>query len=149
MPIGLTIFVLSFVLIASTAGPYPARASRVEQVSIDPDHAQPATIDRNQASDLMQKRCPKCHNLDRVVGARKDAQGWATTVERVRLTTGVGILKAEAQTIISLLVSQNRPQGPESAAKMEVARALVYQRCGRCHSLDRIYKTVQTGCRMA
>jgi hypothetical protein len=29
-------------------------------------------------------------------------------------------------------------------AQMEVARALVDQRCGRCHTLDRVYKTVQT-----
>ena len=27
---------------------------------------------------------------------------------------------------------------------MEVARALVDQRCGRCHSLDRVYKAVET-----
>src|SRR5215472_6032852 len=74
MPIGLTIFVLSFVLIASTAGPYLARASKIEQVSIDPAHIRPVTIDVDQASDLMQRRCSKCHNLDRVVGARKDAQ---------------------------------------------------------------------------
>ena len=144
MPIGLTIFVLAFVLIASTAGPYLVRASRVERVSIDPGHAQAVTIDLNQASDLMQKRCSKCHNLDRVVGARKDAQGWAATVERMRLITGAGISAAEAETIVSFLASQNRPQGSGSAAKMEVARALVDQRCGRCHSLDRVYKTVQS-----
>src|SRR5215470_4785267 len=36
MPIGLTIFVLAFVLIASTAGPYLARPAKIEQVSIDP-----------------------------------------------------------------------------------------------------------------
>src|SRR5579872_2285984 len=83
MPIGLTIFVLAFVLIASTAGPYLARVSRIEQVSIDPAHTPPVTIDVNQASDLMQRRCSKCHNLDRVVGARKDAQGWITTVNRI------------------------------------------------------------------
>jgi ferredoxin-NADP reductase len=144
MPIGLTIFVLSFVLIASTAGPYLARASRVEQVSIDPGHAPTVTIDLNQASDLMQRRCSKCHNLDRVVGARKDAQGWGATVEHMRLMTGAGISKAEAQTIIAFLASQNRPQGSQSTAKTEVARALVDQRCGRCHSLDRVYETVQT-----
>src|SRR5690349_19818746 len=58
MPIGLTIFVLAFVLIASTVGPYLARASKIEQVSIDPAHqARPVTIDLNQASDLTQKRC--------------------------------------------------------------------------------------------
>jgi len=71
MPIGLTIFVLSFVLIASTAGPYLARPSKIEHVSINPGvQAQPVAIDMNEASDLMQKRCSKCHNLDRVVGAQ-------------------------------------------------------------------------------
>jgi ferredoxin-NADP reductase len=143
MPIGLTIFVLAFVLIASTTGPYLVRTSRFEQVSI-PARATPITIDLNQASDLMQKRCSKCHNLDRVVGARKDAQGWATTVDRMRALPGSGISEEEAQTILSYLASQNQPRGPETAAKMEVARAVVDQRCGRCHSLDRVYKTVQT-----
>ncbi|HYL35626.1 MAG TPA: photosystem P840 reaction-center cytochrome c-551, partial [Bryobacteraceae bacterium] len=144
MPIGLTIFVLAFVLIASTAGPYLARVSRIERVSIDPAHVPPVTIDLNQASDLMQKRCSKCHTLDRVVGARKDAPGWLATVDRMRDMPGAGISEADAQTVVSYLASQNRPQGSATAAKMEVARALVDQRCGRCHSLDRVYKTVQT-----
>src|SRR5215470_9877076 len=50
MPIGLTIFVLAFVLVASTAGPYLLRAAKIEQVSIDPAHIPPVTIDLNQAS---------------------------------------------------------------------------------------------------
>jgi ferredoxin-NADP reductase len=144
MPLGLTIFVLSFVLIASTAGPYLARSSQLERVSIDPAHAQAVTIDLDRASDLMQRRCSKCHNLDRVVGARKDAEGWRNTVDRMRALPSAGISEAEAQTIIVYLASQYRPQGSEQSAKMAVARALVDQRCGRCHSLDRVYKTVQT-----
>src|SRR5579864_8330545 len=84
VPIGLTIFVLAFVLIASTAGPYLARTTKMEQVSIDPAQVAPLTIDVNEASGLMQKRCSKCHNLDRVVGARKDTQGWIATVNRMR-----------------------------------------------------------------
>jgi ferredoxin-NADP reductase len=143
LPIGLTIFVLAFGLIAATAGPYLARASRVEQVSIDPAHVPPVTIDLNQAGDLMQKRCSKCHNLDRVVGARKDAPGWLATVNRMRTMPGAGISEAEAQMIVSYLASQNRPEGSGTMARLEVARALVDQRCGRCHNLDRVYKTVQ------
>jgi ferredoxin-NADP reductase len=142
-PIGLTIFVLAFVLIASTAAPYLARASKIEQVSIDPEHSAPVTIDVNQASDLMQKRCSKCHNLERVIGARKDAQGWLATVSRMRALPGSGISDADAQTIVSWLASQNRLQGSGTAAKMEVERALTDQRCGRCHTLERVYKTVQ------
>ena len=83
LPIGLTIFVLAFVLIASMVGPYLTRSSKTEEVSIDPAHASTVTINLTEASDLMQKRCSKCHSLDRVVGARKDAQGWLATVNRI------------------------------------------------------------------
>lgn len=144
MPIGLTIFVLAFVLIASTTGPYLARSSKIEQVSIDPGNVPPVKIDLNQASDLVQKRCSKCHNLDRVVGARKDAHGWLATVSRMRSMPGAGISETDAQTIVFWMASQNKPVGSEKAAQMEVARALVDQRCNRCHTLDRVYKTVQT-----
>jgi ferredoxin-NADP reductase len=143
MPIGLTIFVLAFVLIGSTVGPYVARRTRIEQVSIDPTRVPPITIDLNQASDLMQKRCSTCHNLDRAVGARKDAQGWLATVNRMRAMPGARISETDAQTIVSYLVSQNPPEGSGITARMEVARALVDQRCSRCHNLDRVYKTVQ------
>lgn len=144
IPIGLTIFVLAFVLVASTAGPYLARASKREEVSIDPAHVPPVTIDLNQASDLMEKRCSKCHNLDRVVGARKDAQGWLATVNRMRARPDAGISETEARLIVSYLVSQYRPEDSGTTARMEVERALVDQRCGRCHNLDRVFMTVQT-----
>src|SRR5215467_5587940 len=107
MPIGLTIFVLAFVLVASTAAPYLVRVSKTEEVSIDPAHG-PVTIDLNQASDLMQKRCSKCHNLDRVVGARKDAQGWLATVNGMRARPDAGISETDVQTIVSYLASQYR-----------------------------------------
>ena len=144
LPMGLAIFVLAFVLIASTVGPYLARASKVEAVSVDPATMPPVEVDLNQAGDLMQKRCSKCHNLDRVVGARKDAQGWIATVDRMRAMPGAGISDTDAQTIVSFLASQAQPKGSAANAKLEVARALVDQRCGRCHSLDRVYKAVET-----
>jgi ferredoxin-NADP reductase len=144
MPIGLAIFILAFVLIASTAGPYLARASKVERVSIDPGHLPAVAIDLNRASELMQRRCSKCHNLDRVVGARKDAQGWLATMARMQKMPGAGITDSDAQTIVSWLVSQNRPGGSDETVRLAVDRAIVDQRCGRCHGLDRVYKTVET-----
>src|SRR5258708_7156334 len=36
------------------------------------------------------------------------------------------------------------PTGTIGSAGLEVARALVDQRCGRCHTLDRVYKTAET-----
>src|SRR3989475_4060995 len=64
MPIGLTIFVLAFVLIGSTAGPYLARTAENEQGSIDTARLPPVTIGLDQASHLHQRRAAECHNLD-------------------------------------------------------------------------------------
>jgi hypothetical protein len=111
-------------------------------VSIAPAHVAPLTIDVNEASGLMQKRCAKCHNLDRVVGARKDTQGWIATVNRMRGMAGAGISEPEARVIISYLVLQNEPKGSETTVKMAVARALIDQRCNRCQWRDREFVPV-------
>ena len=80
LPIGLVIFVLSFVLIGITAGPTLAHRTRMQTVSLSAIDLPSAAIDMNLAAASMEKRCSKCHNLDRIVGARKDARGWLATV---------------------------------------------------------------------
>ena len=144
LPIGLTIFVLAFVLIATTAGPYLLRSTDIERVSLDPGNAPPVAIDMKEAAAVMQKQCSRCHTLDRVVGARKDLEGWVATVDRMRAMPSAGISAADARLIVSFLASEARPQGSAADAKMAVGRALVDQRCGRCHSLDRVYKATET-----
>jgi ferredoxin-NADP reductase/mono/diheme cytochrome c family protein len=144
MPIGLVIFVLSFVLIGITAGPELVHQSRMQTVSLDAIRLPPAAIDLNRAAATMEKRCTKCHNLDRIAGARKDARGWLATVDRMRALPDSGISEEESRTIVSYLASEMAPKGPGDAANLQVGRALVDQRCGRCHSLDRVYKTVET-----
>jgi hypothetical protein len=84
----------------------------------------------------MQKRRAKCHNLDRVIGARKDAQGWAATVDRMRALPGSGISESEAQTILSYLTLQNRPDGSASAAKKRVRRGQRRRAADRRGSAD-------------
>src|SRR5258708_24602477 len=83
MPIGLVIFVLSFVLIGITAGPFLAHRTRMETVSLAAIDLPPAAIDIDLAAATMENRCSKCHNLDRIVGARKDVRGWQATVSRM------------------------------------------------------------------
>jgi ferredoxin-NADP reductase len=144
MPIGLVIFVLSFVLIGITAGPYLAHTTRIQTVSLAAIDLPPAGIDINLAAAMMEKRCSKCHNLDRIAGARKDARGWLATVNRMRALPDSGISEADSRTIVSYLASQMAPTGAVGSAGFEVARALVDQRCGRCHALDRVYKTAET-----
>ena len=144
MPIGLVIFVLSFVLIGITAGPFFARHVRMQTVSLEAIDLPPAALDINMAAATMERRCSKCHNLDRIAGARKDARGWLATVNRMRALPDSGISEEDSRIIVSYLASQMAPKGPVAAASLEVARALVDQRCGRCHSLDRVYKTAET-----
>jgi hypothetical protein len=144
LPIGLMIFVLAFVLIGVTAGPYFVRETRIQTVSLADIDLPPAAIDINLAAATMEKRCSKCHNLDRIAGARKDARGWLATVNRMRALPDSGISEADSRIIVSYLASQMAPKGPAGEASLEVARATVDQRCGRCHSLDRVYQTVQT-----
>src|SRR4029077_1881164 len=144
MPIGLFIFVLSFVLIGITVGPSLAHHARMQTVSLETIDLPPAAIDLDLAAATMERRCSKCHTLDRVAGARKDARGWLATVNRMRDLPDSGISADDSPTIVSYLASRMAPTGIPGSADPEVARALVDQRCGRCHTLDRVYKTAQT-----
>ena len=138
MPIGLVIFVLSFVLIGITAGPALVHQASMQTVSLEAIDLPPTVIDLNMAAARMEKRCSKCHTLDRIAGARKDARGWLATVNRMRALPDSGISEDDSRIIVSYLASQMAP------TSLEVGRALVDQRCGRCHSLDRVYKTAKT-----
>jgi ferredoxin-NADP reductase/mono/diheme cytochrome c family protein len=144
MPIGLVIFVLAFVLIGITAGPALVHQAKMQTVSLEAIDLPPASIDLNMAAATMEKRCSKCHNLDRIAGARKDAPGWLATVNRMKALPGSGISEDDSRIIVSYLASALAPKGSVAAASLEVGRALVDQRCGRCHSLDRVYKTAET-----
>jgi ferredoxin-NADP reductase len=143
MPMGITIFVLSFVLIGITAGPALAHHARMQTVSLAAIELPPAAIDINMAASTMEKRCSKCHNLDRIAGAHKDARGWLATVNRMKALPDSGISEEDSRIIVSYLASQMEQKGSVAAASLEVARAVVDQRCGRCHSLDRVYKTAE------
>src|ERR1700685_2110861 len=115
MPIGLVIFVLSFVLIGITAGPSLAHRTRMQTVSLDTIDLPPAAIDLNTAAATMEKRCSKCHTLDRVAGARKDARGWLATVNRMRAQPDSGISEEDSRIIVSYLASQMAPKGSVAA----------------------------------
>jgi ferredoxin-NADP reductase/cytochrome c2 len=144
MPLGLVIFVLAFVLIGITAGPALAHHATMQTVSLAAIELPPVDIDITTAASTMEKDCSKCHTLDRIAGAHKDAPGWLATVNRMKALPDSGISDEDSRIIVSYLTSQMGPKGPADAASLEVARALVDQRCGRCHSLDRVYKTAES-----
>jgi ferredoxin-NADP reductase len=142
MPLGLLIFVLAFVIVAIAGFPYLSRQTKVEQVSLDQAGMPPVTLDVAAAAALMQQKCSKCHTLERVVGAMKDAKGWAATIARMEARPDSGITDADARSIAAYLTSRLSPAN--GSAPMTVARALVDQRCSRCHTLERVYSGSHT-----
>jgi ferredoxin-NADP reductase len=144
VPLGLTIFTLGFVLIASTAGPYLLRRATIKNISLNAVDMGAARIDLGASESLMQRRCSRCHNLERIAGARKDARGWLATINRMRALPGSGISEADARTILSYLVSENSIDSSNTQGVLAVGRGLVDTHCNRCHALDRAYQSVKS-----
>jgi hypothetical protein len=144
VPLGLTIFTLGFVLIASSAGPYLLRKAVVKDISLETVNMGGVKIDLQSSEALTQKRCARCHNLDRVVGARKDAPGWVATVNKMRALPGSGISELDARIILSYLISQNSVDSSSAQGELTVGKALVDSHCNRCHALDRTYQAAKT-----
>ncbi len=144
LPLGLIIYSIGFVLVAITAGPYLLRRATVEDIPLESVAMGTQKIDVDAAQLLTQDRCVKCHNLDRVFGARKDARGWLDTVNRMRSYPGSSISADDGRTIIAYLVSRvgvddSTPQGEDL-----VGKSLVDSRCDKCHDLQQVYRSVKT-----
>jgi hypothetical protein len=142
--LGLTIFTLAFVLIGLIVGPDLLRRADVKDVSLVGIEMGTTRIDLGSADALMQKRCARCHDLDRVVGARKDARGWLATVNRMRALPSSGISDNDARTILSFLVAENSIDTSNAQGELVVGRAIVDSRCNNCHALDRTYSTLHS-----
>jgi ferredoxin-NADP reductase/cytochrome c2 len=146
MPLGLIVFTLAFVLVAMTAGPYILRKATIKDIPLESVQMGEQKIDVEASQALMQRKCSRCHNLDRIVSSKKDARGWLTTINRMRALPGAGISDSDGATILAYLVSQNsveaQPNGePTPQGEQTAGKSLVDTHCNRCHDLDRIYKT--------
>jgi ferredoxin-NADP reductase len=139
-PLGLILFCLSFVLVSITAAPYMLRRTRMESITLESVGFRKQRVDMRLGEELMRSRCARCHALDRVVGARKDGPGWLETVNRMRALPGSGISESEGRTIFLYLVKALGVDSSQPHGRELVQRALVDARCGRCHSLDTVYR---------
>jgi ferredoxin-NADP reductase len=144
VPLGLTIFTLGFVLVASMAGPYFLRRATIRNISLEAVDMGAARIDLGASESLMQKRCSRCHNLERVIAARKDTRDWLATINRMRALPGSGISETDARSILSYLVSEDSIDSSNMQGELAVGKGLVDSHCNRCHALDRTYQSVKT-----
>ena len=69
----------------------------VKEIAVQTVNMGGVKIDLQSSEALTQKRCSRCHDLDRVVGARKDARGWVVTVNNMRVLPGSGISETDAR----------------------------------------------------
>src|SRR4051812_9691503 len=139
--LGVIIFCLAFLLVALTAGPYLLRATSAKDTSPVAINASSQQIDLRDSEALMQKKCSRCHTLDRVIGARKDAKGWSATINRMRALPGSHISEDDATTILNYLVAADSVDSSTLQGELKVGKALVDSHCGRCHQLDRVYRS--------
>ena len=139
--LGVIIFCLAFLLVGLTGGPYLLRATAVKDISPAANYARPPQADLSASEALMQKRCSRCHTLDRVIGARKDTIGWLATINRMRALPGSHISEDDATAILSYLVTADSVDSSTLQGELIVGKALVDSHCGRCHQLDRVYKS--------
>jgi ferredoxin-NADP reductase len=139
--LGVIIFCLAFILVALTAGPYLLRATPAKDVLPAVINAGSQQIDLRNSEALMQKKCSRCHTLDRVIGARKDATGWSSTINRMRTLPGSHISEDDATAILGYLISADSIDSSTLRGELQVGKALVDGHCGRCHQLDRVYKS--------
>lgn len=141
MPLGLIVFTLAFVLVMMTVGPYFIRRATIKDISLEAVNMGNKQIDIEEAQNLTQKRCAKCHDLDRVVGVKKDAPAWLSTINRMRALPGSGISESDGIKILSYLVAQNPTDATNNgnAFVASSGKSLVDTRCNKCHDLDRTY----------
>lgn len=79
------------VLVACAKGATPAFSSDGSTAAV------------SEACQLVNRRCSRCHPLDRVLQAHVAAPRWPDYVHRMRLMPGSGIPPAEEQILIQCL----------------------------------------------
>ena len=90
--VAIVILVLALIVVAGCAA--SAGTSSSAGASTGVSAANPA--------DLVSARCTRCHPIDRIKAARRDAVAWEATVERMR-GKGAQLSDSEAQQVVDFL----------------------------------------------
>ena len=139
-PLGITAFVFGTTVVLLGLGPFVQ--ARTPAPTIDPETATPEELVA-AGRDLLERRCQKCHDLDRVydLKGKKTAGLWRSVVARmVRLDSALeNVEKPVAAYLAAEFAAPDTPAGMTLTGA-----ALVEARCSKCHSLDRVYGPTKT-----
>ncbi len=136
--LGLTVYTLSFVLVLLGAGPFLINKLNAPDTEGKTDVEIIAL-----GGQLLEQRCQKCHDLDRVYDqkGKKSEELWTSTMDRmVKLEPPLADVRLPILKFLHAeFAAANTPEGV-----MLTGAALVEARCQKCHTLDRVFQYTKT-----
>ena len=142
--LGLATFIFSFTMNGLTTGYYFLHSSDIRYISLtefDED-----VLDENIGRAVLQKKCGKCHTLERVYRSYKSEEGWTRTINEMAVLDAPNIRDFDVKQIIFFLLKQQEKRSESGSTELsdEIGKTLVGRKCSRCHGLDRVYKAEKT-----
>ncbi len=98
----------------------------------------------SRGQTLLEERCTVCHPLAIVTSAKKTAEGWQSTVDRMK-AIGAYLNDEDTKTVVEYLAATygKEEAPPEEEAALEGV-ALLEERCTVCHTLGRVQNAQKT-----
>jgi cytochrome c2 len=139
--IGTSVFGFIFVLIGVTIGYYIFTPSGFRSAAEVETRWTPRSIASDQ--NLMEKRCSKCHSLERIFLRSKDRKDWQQTVQRMAELDYPYISNVDVERITDYLIDQQQRR-EKSTDGRKTGKNLVSRKCGICHDLARVFGANKT-----
>lgn len=130
--LGLAIFILSFGLTGIAAKYYALHGGDLKYALLSAADGNIVSVETGQA--VMNRKCSKCHSLERVYTT--NTTDWSATVTKMA-GFDPNISDSDVKLITEYL-NQLRKRIPQQTA-IERGRDLVTAKCGKCHSLDKVF----------
>lgn len=139
--IGTVLFGFIFVLIGVTVGYYIFNSSETRAAG---EMKMRWTL-RTVASDqiLMERKCSKCHSIERIFLSFKDGKDWQQTVQRMAELDYPNISKGDVERITDYLIEEQRRR-EKSTDRRKTGENLVSRKCRICHDLGRVFSANKT-----
>ncbi len=130
--LGSSIFILSFGLTGIAAKYYALHGGDLKYALLAATDSNIVSVETGQA--VMNRKCSKCHSLERVYTT--NTTDWSATVTKMA-GFDPNINESDVKLITEYL-NQLRNRVPQRTG-VERGRDLVSAKCGKCHSLDKVF----------
>ncbi|MCI5146487.1 MAG: hypothetical protein D3923_13410, partial [Candidatus Electrothrix sp. AR3] len=93
-----------------------------------------------QGKKILDKKCNKCHSLERIYITYKTTIAWQEAVDRMAEFDAPNIIDSDITLVVSYLIDQQKRRAKDNKQlKVDIGKNLTVQKCKICHSLDRIF----------